>query len=832
MRSPLPASCRACDAPLSAELLVCPRCGMSVLEDSASQLFAPASPSVHAAPSPWESVLERLRDVTDGEFEIGRELGRGGMAAVFLARDLALNRRVAIKVMAPGLMMGEGMIERFRQEAITIANLSHPHIVSIYAVRQRDDLHFFVMQFIAGRSLESVLRAHGRLSVPVVRAILFHVGSALAYAHRRGVVHRDIKPGNILMSGDGDALVTDFGIAKVAAGPTQTQTGMVVGTPTYMSPEQCFAQAIDGRSDQYSLGIVAYELLAGVTPFVGSTFEIMRGHTTDAPAPLTAYRPDLPPQLDAALARMLQKSPADRFPSLTEALAAMDASAVGDGDPLRREMIALAAVEERRTMLGDLLHTPSPSVLPSGGRGSGATGARTPQPSSRTGATSQTLVAIAPITASLEPGDSLTLQAKVVGDDATAIRWSVDTPACGAVDPVSGQLTALAPGQGHVLATVGSVTERTPFVVVAPSVALVRLDPVTDTLHVGDVTQVRAQALDKRERPLERPMEWSAAGRSVQIAHSGASRCTVECIAEGASVLTVTCDGVSSSAVLQITAARTEGTGTRGTAAVGAAAPPSPTEGSRRRPVGLYAIVALLVLAAGAAGAAVLLRGPNTGTAPLDDTERTASESESGERSVAALQAVPTEVASTTTSDEALDSASRGAIDSVRTAPPSTTGSVPVSAAPPATRPVTSPGGASAPTSTSAPVGVSASQREEQALLAREARAIIESFAAAVETRQISRVRAVYPGLSSGNVETFENMFRSTTAVRLRVRAVEVVNGAPYDPVIGSRTFLTADVTFELIPSDGSTIPLIEDVLPVTLQRVTSGWRLEQIGLP
>ncbi len=809
---------------------------------------APAPPPVYVAPSPWKSVIERLRDVTYGEFEIGRELGQGGMAAVFLARDVALNRRVAIKVMAPGLMMGEGMIERFRQEAITIANLSHPHIVSIYAVRQLEDLHFFVMQFIAGQSLESVLRAHGRLPIPLVRAILFQVGSALAYAHRRGVVHRDIKPANILMSGDGDALVTDFGIAKVAAGPTQTQTGMVVGTPTYMSPEQCYAQTTDGRSDQYSLGIVAYELLTGVTPFTGSAFEIMRGHTTEVAPSLSAYRADLPPEIDAAIARMLQKSPDDRFPSLNEALAAMGAAAVGDGDPLRGEMIRLAAVEERRTMFGDLLQTPSPSAMPSGGgsRASGASGARTPRPGTGAGTAAQTALAIAPITASLEPGDSLTLQARIVGDDAAAIRWSVDTPACGSVDPITGELTALAPGQGYVLATVGSVTERTPFVVAAPKVASVQLDAPTETLHAGDVTQARARAMDKRERVLDRPMSWSAVGRSVEVAHSGSALCTVECTAEGASVLTVTCEGVSSSAVLQVGAARSEHLRTVSAPPVTASASGAAQAGSRRRPVWLYALVTIVVLAAGAGGTAAYLRGTSGSAASSEGVDLSASNPEPGALAALGQNEAARPEAANPPSDEQLTTAQRSTIDTARAPSPIAASAAGADATAPNGRPVTSPPSTSpssvlpsgtsstAPASTARPVppDASAPNREEQSRLAGEARELIESFAAAVETRQLARVRAVYPGLSSGNVETFENMFRSTTAVRMRIGAMRVVSGAPYDPTIGARTYLTADVTFELIPLGGGTIPPMQDVLPVTLQRVSSGWRLEQIGVP
>ena len=193
-----------------------------------------------------------------------------------------------------------------------------------------EDLHFFVMQFIEGQSLEHVLRAHRILPLELVRPIVYQMGTALAYAHRRGVIHRDVKPGNVLLSGEGDALVTDFGIAKVAAGPTQTATGMVVGTPSYMSPEQCHAQELDGKSDQYSLGIVAYQMLTGTVPFAGSTFAIMHGHTSQPVPPIRDLVPSVPASVEQAIVRMLAKEASDRFATLAEVLQALEARPVGE----------------------------------------------------------------------------------------------------------------------------------------------------------------------------------------------------------------------------------------------------------------------------------------------------------------------------------------------------------------------------------------------------------------------------------------------------------------------------------------------------------------------
>ena len=217
--------------------------------------------------SGWGEVLQRLRRATLGEFEIGPELGRGAMAAVFLAHETSLDRKVAIKVMSPGMLMDEGMAERFKREAITIAHLNHPNIVSVHSVRQAEGLHFFVMRYIRGRALEQVIQHAGRLPIPIVRSILSQVGSALTYAHRSGVVHRDIKPANILIDEDGNAVVTDFGIAKVADQPSETHPGALVGTPAYMSPEQCSGDEVSGSSDQYALGAVAYEMITGSLSF-------------------------------------------------------------------------------------------------------------------------------------------------------------------------------------------------------------------------------------------------------------------------------------------------------------------------------------------------------------------------------------------------------------------------------------------------------------------------------------------------------------------------------------------------------------------------------------
>ena len=363
-------TCPNCNSAISTGDRFCGVCGTVVAvvnftpSTTAGERIDPSAPTVAGSSdaSPWSVVATRLQAATTGEYEIFTELGRGGMAAVYLARDLALNRRVAIKVMAPGLLLGPGMMERFKQEAVTVASLQHAHIVSIYGVRQIGDLHFFVMQFVPGRTLEGVLRDVGALPIPVVRAWLYEIGSALGYAHRRGVIHRDIKPGNILLNADGEAIVTDFGIAKVAESPNQTQTGTVVGTPVYMSPEQCYAKELTGASDQYSLGVVAYEMLVGRPPFSGSSFALMRAHTDTAPPSLQERRPDVPPPMEAAIMRMLAKTPEERFPSLAEALVSLGATPLAHEDPLHADLQKLAAAAERLDQLADIVRTPASPV--------------------------------------------------------------------------------------------------------------------------------------------------------------------------------------------------------------------------------------------------------------------------------------------------------------------------------------------------------------------------------------------------------------------------------------------------------------------------------------
>jgi serine/threonine-protein kinase len=341
--------CKQCGGALYAGDRFCGSCGVIVPVGGSGEqtptgdrpLDTPAHPDGFTSYDGWERVVQRLRQATMGEFEIRRELGRGGMAIVFLAHDISLRRKVAIKLMSPGLLTNDEMVRKFREEAVMVAHMNHPNIITIHAVRNVDDLHFFIMKFVEGESLDHALRDTGPMPYALARGILYQVGSALAYAHRRGVIHRDVKPANILIDVDGDAIVTDFGIAKVVDSDTQTKTGSVVGTPAYMSPEQCYAMPATWASDQYSLGVVAYEMIAGAAPFTGPSFVVMKAHADEPVPPITDIRPDCPPELEAAVMRMLAKNPDDRFPSIAQALTALGASPLPEDDPRRVDLAGI-----------------------------------------------------------------------------------------------------------------------------------------------------------------------------------------------------------------------------------------------------------------------------------------------------------------------------------------------------------------------------------------------------------------------------------------------------------------------------------------------------------
>jgi serine/threonine-protein kinase len=277
---------------------------------------------------------DRLSAALADRYTIERELGEGGMATVYLAHDVKHNRKVAVKVLRPELAAALGA-DRFLREIETTAQLHHPHILSLYDSGEAGGFLFYVMPFVEGESLRDRLDREKQLPVDQAVRITREVADALSYAHSRGVIHRDVKPENILLA-SGHAIVADFGIAKAvsaAGGTSLTETGMTVGTALYMSPEQAAGeQDLDGRSDLYSLGCVLYEMLAGQPPFTGPTLEsVIRQHIAAEPRAITVLRPAVPADVAGLLARVLAKTPADRFSpaaAFAEALEMRDRPAV------------------------------------------------------------------------------------------------------------------------------------------------------------------------------------------------------------------------------------------------------------------------------------------------------------------------------------------------------------------------------------------------------------------------------------------------------------------------------------------------------------------------
>lgn len=308
-----------------------------------------------------EPLIERLRRATIGRYDIYAELGSGGMASVFLALDLSLNRKVAIKVLAPHLASAPDNVTRFRREAMVAAALDHPNIIGILAVGDDPDLAYFVMKYVEGSTLDGVIADEGAQSIPFARSILATTARALHYAHQRGVIHRDVKPANLMLDLEGRLIITDFGIAKMEDAHGLTVTGSVIGTPYYMSPEQFNGLPVTGATDQYALGVVAYELLTGLQPYRGRTVgEVMRGHLFDPIPSVRSEQPNVPEDLDAAVTRMLAKRAEDRFPTLEDAVRAIEVG--GDESLVRTQIIELARSGARQRPVIRVPVSPSPAV--------------------------------------------------------------------------------------------------------------------------------------------------------------------------------------------------------------------------------------------------------------------------------------------------------------------------------------------------------------------------------------------------------------------------------------------------------------------------------------
>ena len=298
--------CRLCGAMVSAKSTFCSRCGAAAEKSAGDE---------------DEELADQVRALFAGEIAIDREIGRGSMAVVYVGFDLELERRVAIKVLLPDIAADPEIADRFKREAKMVAALNHPNVIPIYGVRNSPTISAIIMQFVDGNSLDVVLRERGSstLPLPVAGLILSQVAAGLEHAHARGVVHRDVKPANVLLDPAGHVVVSDFGIARRYGGVSATASGIILGTASYMSPEQCLGRRAEAASDQYSFGVMAFELLTGRRPFTGRTSELLSAHINDPPPRLSEFRPDLSPEIESFVMRMLEKDPAARHPNLRDA---------------------------------------------------------------------------------------------------------------------------------------------------------------------------------------------------------------------------------------------------------------------------------------------------------------------------------------------------------------------------------------------------------------------------------------------------------------------------------------------------------------------------------
>ncbi len=347
--------CQRCGADNTTDARFCEGCGGELASpEAATVLFDTsgaggavtpgAASALHGADA--ERLLALTRVELSAEYDVEREVGRGGMAVVFKAKERELRRTVALKVLPPGLILGQSVVDRFKREAQMAASLDHPNIIPIYRVGQTGQLLYLAMKYVEGRALDSVIAAQGALPIAVVMPILRAAAGALAYAHEHGIIHRDIKGGNILIDSDGRVIVTDFGVARATENASMTTTGSVIGTPYFMSPEQCAGKIAVPQSDQYSLGVVAFQMLTGAVPFQADTLAAIMHHHFFTPVPdVRVARDDVPPELIAILNRVLSKEPERRYATTQALVAALEAVPLTSTDRVSGE-----------TMLRDLAH--------------------------------------------------------------------------------------------------------------------------------------------------------------------------------------------------------------------------------------------------------------------------------------------------------------------------------------------------------------------------------------------------------------------------------------------------------------------------------------------
>ena len=338
--------CFRCNTPLPEGSRFCLSCGADVSGETGGATPFPAPDNLGT------DLYAVLRSDVKDQFQVDREIGCGGMGAVFLATEAQLGRKVAIKVLPPELTFSAAAVERFKREARTAATLDHPHIIPIYRVSSGESVFWYAMKFVEGESLAAMITREQPMGLQKTADIVAQVAEALDYAHGHGVIHRDVKPSNIIMDARGWVTVMDFGIAKAIGAESITGSGSMIGTPYYMSSEQCLGKSVTAASDQYSLGVVAYEMLSGRLPFSSpSVIEVVRQHCSDPVPSLRASRPEVSASLQAVIERALAKEPQDRFATVTEFAEAFARAVRGERVNVGRPA-ARAARRRRNLVIG------------------------------------------------------------------------------------------------------------------------------------------------------------------------------------------------------------------------------------------------------------------------------------------------------------------------------------------------------------------------------------------------------------------------------------------------------------------------------------------------
>ena len=382
--------CRNCGTSLPDGAAFCANCGTSISQTQAGAAVAteappppPSSRTSGAIPpiamtpgkqGSGDNLIDLVKEQLGRDYRIEKELGRGGMAVVYKGVEVALERTVAIKVVPPESANAGQAAERFRREAKLAASLDHPNIIPVYRVGQAGPLHFMAMKFVEGRAVDLIIEQQGALPLAVCVAILRASALGLAFAHERKIVHRDIKPANILVDRDGRVMVSDFGIARALEEVSMTASGMMIGTPYYMSPEQCGGQKVSPQSDQYSLGIMGFQMLTGEVPFLADSMVGVIQHHYMTPVPdILAVRSDVPKELLDIVYCSLNKDPNDRFASTRDMAVALENVPLSDSDreeadQLLKDLSAGRVIAKIRTgslpPLSITISGPGPRVQP------------------------------------------------------------------------------------------------------------------------------------------------------------------------------------------------------------------------------------------------------------------------------------------------------------------------------------------------------------------------------------------------------------------------------------------------------------------------------------